>query len=378
MSARRELAVTSSASSFTSAGHERALGDRAPLLEDEHAERERVHEQALGRGLADVHRQGDAQQRRGPRPTRSGRGGGLPSCGRAPGPSTGATITNGVMVIRRNSSTLPRARAGRAREEDRARHRHEDAGVATGARRLGVHQPREGRGLGEAGVSAHFPPGRYPSPSCTSGPVRATAESGSSIGRWPGWTTASAHSAHGHPPLCRPVRAVPEPRAVVARLQRPRARPGRGRRAAAARAGEVPRHLQPEPRRVLPGAGVGPAGAARRRPAHHHPRRPRPRRPAPRHPRPGRRARRPGRRRCSPRRSSPALEDAGIRFADWDDLADDDRAHLEDDVRRARSSRCSRRSPSTPRTRSPTSRTCRSTSRSPCATRRAATSASRG
>ena len=56
---------------------------------------------------------------------------------------------------------------------------------------------------------------------------------------------------------------------------------------------------------------------------------------------------------------APALEDEGIRFVDWDDLAGDDRAYLDDDVRRARSSRCSRRSRSTPRTRSPTSRTCR-------------------
>ena len=43
----------------------------------------------------------------------------------------------------------------------------------------------------------------------------------------------------------------------------------------------------------------------------------------------------------------PALEDVGIRFADWDDLDDDDRAYLDEHVRRARSSRCSRRSPST-------------------------------
>ena len=41
------------------------------------------------------------------------------------------------------------------------------------------------------------------------------------------------------------------------------------RDAAAARAGEVPRHLQPEPRRVLPGAGLRAAGAARGRRPHH-------------------------------------------------------------------------------------------------------------
>ena len=123
---------------------------------------------------------------------------------------------------------------------------------------------------------------------------------------------------------------------------------------------------------------VGPDGAARRRPAHHHRRRPRPRRPAPRDPRPGRRRSSPAPAAVFAKEIVPALDDEGIRFADWDDLSDDDRALPRRDVRRDRSSRCSRRSRSTPRTRSRTSRTCRSTSRSPCATRRAATSDSLG
>ena len=56
---------------------------------------------------------------------------------------------------------------------------------------------------------------------------------------------------------------------------------------------------------------------------------------------------------------APGLQEAGVEFADWDDLGDDERAQLDARVRRRASSRCSRRSPSTPRTRSPTSRTSR-------------------
>ena len=46
---------------------------------------------------------------------------------------------------------------------------------------------------------------------------------------------------------------------------------------------------------------------------------------AARDPRAGRRAGGPGRRRCSTRRSLPALDEAGIRIVDWDELDDDDR-----------------------------------------------------
>ena len=123
-------------------------------------------------------------------------------------------------------------------------------------------------------------------------------------------------------------RAVPEPRALVARVQRARARARRGSVAAAARTGQVPRDLQSEPRRVLPGAGRGSPGAGPRR------------------------ASGPGRptgwtRSSSSARSghgstssstrqatvftkdiAPALEDVGIRFSDWDELDDDDRAYL--------------------------------------------------
>ena len=59
--------------------------------------------------------------------------------------------------------------------------------------------------------------------------------------------------------------ALPEPRAVLARLQRPGAGARPTTRGAAARAGQVLRHLQPEPRRVLPGPGGRPHGPGGRR-----------------------------------------------------------------------------------------------------------------
>ena len=95
---------------------------------------------------------------------------------------------------------------------------------------------------------------------------------------------ASVAESDGHEPSAEPGRAapaagaLPEPRAVLARLRRARRRAGLRRFRAAARAGQVPGHLAHEPRRVLHGA--------RRRPA-----------------RPGRRARRRGgRRRAQPGR----------------------------------------------------------------------------
>ena len=114
---------------------------------------------------------------------------------------------------------------------------------------------------------------------------------------------------------------VPQPRALVARLQRPRARARRGPDAAAARARQVPRHLQ---RRTSTSSSRCASRACRSSstPAS-----------APRHPDgldlvdqlrairdAGRRARRRARPRCSPRRSRPRSRTHGIRFADWDDL----------------------------------------------------------
>src|SRR5207248_11420660 len=58
--------------------------------------------------------------------------------------------------------------------------------------------------------------------------------------------------------------AVPEPGAVAARLRRTRARHGRGRVAAAARAGALPGDPGRERRPVLPGPGRRPEGAGAR------------------------------------------------------------------------------------------------------------------
>ena len=60
---------------------------------------------------------------------------------------------------------------------------------------------------------------------------------------------------------------VPQSRAVVAGVQRPRALRGARRAQSAARAGQVPGHLRRQPRRVLPGADrrPAPAGAGRQR-----------------------------------------------------------------------------------------------------------------
>ena len=64
---------------------------------------------------------------------------------------------------------------------------------------------------------------------------------------------------------------------------------------------------------------------------------------------------------------APALEDDGIRFVDWDDLADGDRAYL-DTMFAERIFPVLTPLAVDPRTRSRTSPTCRSTWRSPCAT----------
>ncbi len=174
-------------------------------------------------------------------------------------------------------------------------------------------------------------PGRYPAPHLGNARdgtrISGVALSGGRAGKR---FRASGAPCARAPSVLRRVRALPEPGAVVARLQRPRPRAGRGRPRPAARARQVPRHLQPEPRRVLRGPGLGSHGTARRRSAHHHRRRPRPRRPAPLDPGAGRRPGRPAPPRCSPRRSCPPSTTKGIRFADWDDLSVDDRAHLEE------------------------------------------------
>ena len=202
-------------------------------------------------------------------------------------------------------------------------------GVATRAGRLGVDQPCEGRGLGEARVSAHVPPGRYPSlrprSAPSAGPVPGVPLSGGRAGH------RISRSRAPRPPLG----AIRPSASSTASSRGSTSTPAclalaEDAAPAAARAGQVPRHLQPEPRRVLRGPGLGSHGAARRRPAHA--------------PRPtastsstssarsgsgsnelvGRAAA------VFAKEIAPALDDDGIRFADWDDLSDDDRAHLDD------------------------------------------------
>ncbi len=87
--------------------------------------------------------------------------------------------------------------------------------------------------------------------------------------------------------------ALHQPGAVEARLRRPAPRPGRGRRAAAHGAGEVPRHLLRAARRVLPDQGRRAGGPGRRRRAHALGRRAAPGGTADHDPQSGRRARAP-------------------------------------------------------------------------------------
>ena len=150
-------------------------------------------------------------------------------------------------------------------------------------------------------------------------------------------------------------RPLPRPRAELARLQPAGARARRGPRPPAARARQLPGDLREQPRRVLHGARRRPQAPHRDRP-----RRADQRRHAPRST-------------CSPTsapRAHELQERHALAFRDLVKPALDDgrhphrelgrprrgrpRAHRRD-LLRARSSRCSCRSPSTPRIRSPTS-----------------------
>ena len=102
------MAVTSSASSFTSAGTSALLAIALPFWRTSTPNASGYTSRPSGAGLlmyiarathSTARPAADAiRKRRRPPFMRS-----------SAGPSTGATITNGVMVIRRNSSTLPRA-----------------------------------------------------------------------------------------------------------------------------------------------------------------------------------------------------------------------------------------------------------------------------
>ena len=121
-------------------------------------------------------------------------------------------------------------------------------------------------------------------------------------------------------------RPLPRPRDLLAAVQRARPRARGGREHPAARARPLPRHLRPQPRRVLHGAGGRPQAAHRDRP----------RRAVGQRPGAARGARAislvahellchagPGvpRRRCV-----PALADEGITIVRWDELSDDERS----------------------------------------------------
>ena len=94
-------------------------------------------------------------------------------------------------------------------------------------------------------------------------PRRARASSWRVRGSRMSTTEQQPAAAAGAP--ARRARAVLQPRAVVARLQRARARAGRGREHAPARAGEVPRDPHVKPGRVRDGARGGSARPGRRR-----------------------------------------------------------------------------------------------------------------
>ena len=82
-------------------------------------------------------------------------------------------------------------------------------------------------------------------------------------------SAARSAQAEARPPRLRRVPdqgrpALHQPRAVVARLERPRPVPGEGPAQSAARAGPLPGDLREQPRRVLPGPGRGPPPAGGR------------------------------------------------------------------------------------------------------------------
>ncbi len=112
------------------------------------------------------------------------------------------------------------------------------------------------------------------------------------------------------------------------RLQRAGAGARGGRPGPAARAGQVPGDLRPEPRRVLPGAGRRPQGPGGRRPGHHQPRRAHPGPPAGRDPRTRLDAALPRMERAFLEQVAPALAGAGIHLSSWNELDDDDEKFL--------------------------------------------------
>ncbi len=157
-----------------------------------------------------------------------------------------------------------------------------------------------------------------------------------SIRRCPGVPGPAYHFHHalGRRQPCGGIVSLHRPRALVARVQRTSARARRERVTAAVGAREVPRDLQLQSRRVLPGAGVGPEGTARSRHPPHVAGRHRPGRAAERDSRPRRRARDPAGGRVHEGRRGPRCRRPAIEFCDWHELDDDARAQITSRVRR--------------------------------------------
>ena len=251
-------------------------------------------------------------------------------------------------------------------------------GAPPARRRAGVGRPRRG-GTATANSTATRSTPAAPAPA-----ERPASDDPRAAGRHPGGARRGGRGRSDQPARPHPGtrvgaarRPLPQPRAVLARLQRPGAGARRGPQPAAAGAGQVPRDLRVQPRRVLHGAGRR-AEAPRR----HRARRPQRRRPLP--PRAAgphrRRAARPSPRRtrgCSSSTSGPSSTSRASGSCAGATSPTTSAAGSRS-TSSPRSSRCSPRSPSTRRTRSPTSPGSRSTSRSPCAIRKAAPSGSPG
>ena len=109
MSARRELAVTSSVSSVTRAGTSALLAIALPFWSTSTPKASGIHEQALGCRFADVHGPRKRQSSARPAADAIRKSRRPPFMRSSVGSEHRSDEQNGVIVIRRKSSTLPRA-----------------------------------------------------------------------------------------------------------------------------------------------------------------------------------------------------------------------------------------------------------------------------